>query len=147
MFGGAIEAQLCTHCRTSAPLMLFMHILVVSIVFCVVYYSPKQNVSCTTVNSHLYKQSKWWCVAIIAGYYAKPGQVNTNWSLARGTEVLFVATSDHLHSHPRSRWNSHRQLFWPCWASSVWNIDDDCWMTGPTRLLPHITIASHWATV
>ena len=32
--------------------------------------------------------------------YAKPDQVNTNWFLARGTEVLFMVTSDCHPSHP-----------------------------------------------
>ena len=32
-----------------------------------------------------------------------PSQVNTNGSLARGTKVLFMATSDRLPSHPTNK--------------------------------------------
>ena len=35
--------------------------------------------------------------------YVKPDQVNPNWSLARGIEVLFMATSDCFPSHPTNK--------------------------------------------
>ena len=38
-------------------------------------------------------------MVVITGYFTKPDQVSKIKTMARGTEVLFAATSDHLPSH------------------------------------------------
>ena len=47
-------------------------------------------------------------VRLYSSYYTCTAAIKID-DLARGTEVLFVATSDCLPSHPTDKWKSHRR--------------------------------------
>ena len=66
-----------------------------------------------------------WQMAVITGYYANwPGQ--QSWSMARGLKSYLRQPVIASPVIQQKRLESHRQLFRPCWGSSVWRTDE--WM-------------------